>query len=190
MAAQTFLVVEIPGLRTLGMDFTSHHPKALIDVVMRPAAPGGNLPPGTLNACVQIRNAPPDALPGFLEDIRRRYGELRALTDKSHLGSWLGTLSIPPAAVPDPRATAVLRFMGEHGFGMQWVRVEQGIAFARYEVPAHLHASAMEERLRKFLAEQGIVADTAVEIASESDFAKWFALAASPPDSAATDPTL
>lgn len=185
MPAATYLVIEVPGLQTPWILYSARHPEAVIDVVLREAPQGAGHPPGTMNACLQLRHAPPGTLPGVLEDARRAYGALRTLSMDERQGMWLGTFVGLPPKLPDPRSVAIFGFLAEHGLSMQWVRVEEGVAYWRCEVPGRIDALALETSMRDFLASRGIDADTSLEVANEADLARVFqlgTLAAGPQD--------
>jgi hypothetical protein len=175
MLGTAFLVIELPRLRQLFVEYAALHPEVTVDLVMQPTRPGTQ--DVTTQTCTMLRNAPPGTLDGLLEEARRRYPQLRTLRRDDAQGTWLGTFQVTGASLTDPGALAVARFLQRHGLGLRWVRVEQGVCYVRCEMEDASEAAMLAERFRGYLEGLDVDGVVGVEPAAPRDLGLWRELA-------------
>ncbi|MEA3203062.1 MAG: hypothetical protein QOI63_732 [Thermoplasmata archaeon] len=174
MPGSTFLVIEMPGLHQTFTEFTARHPGCTMDVVLAPLHPG--TPDVAVQACMLIRGAPAGTLDALLHEARQRYAQVRTHLRDEAAGTWLGMFQVPRSSLTDPRALAIFGFLQRHDLGLRWVRIEEGVCYARCEVdPAQ--ATALAERCRGYLEGLDLDAEVAVEAAAPRDLGLWQELA-------------
>lgn len=170
--ARSFLVLEVPGLKTAGLEYSRTHSSLVIDIVVGPAQTGT----GAVRAFCLARGLGPGDVAGFVASLRgdARYAE--TVKADAAAGVWFGVLDIEVTRLPDPAAVRMNEFLDAAGLGTRWIRIEQGVTYLRAELPDDGDPQRLLEAARRFVHESGLEGHVDLEEASRKDAGPWLEL--------------
>ena len=167
----TFLVVEIPGMKSPGVEFSRSHPGVCLDFVLETplGVPDGS---GPMHILCHGSGSPPADVEAFRKALSAAYPTMRWKRILDQPAMWRGSFDVPMGPL-DPVSREVTRFTDAQNLRVRWGRLEEGVVFLLALVDDRARAQGLAERLRGALEALDLDADVAVEEESDEHLSKW-----------------
>lgn len=176
VAARSFLVLELPGLRTAGLEYSRSHPGATIDLVLSLGADGPDTGARKVRAFCLARGLGAGGDEAMIAAFRRDRVEIGTIERNADGSVWFGTLDFVARELPDARLVPLMQFLRDAELNVGWLRVEEGVSYLRAEIADEEHPDRVLDAAHRFLSRSGIDADAAIEQASSKDAGPWMEL--------------